>query len=511
MIGTDNSLSRQLLTLFFAAFLLLPGRALADSGTIAELGYFSDRPFDRLSPIAVNSGGVVAGTSTGQVPFVWSESGGLRRLTSITDGTGTVTALNNSNLVFGSASNPATSRQDLFRSIVDGATTFLNLNNTVTNGNGTHTTNIYSSISANNNGLVVGVLDSVSDDPSCPVLCNRFSCLPTCPHSYQLFSVFNGQLTPYPVTASTQSLSTILVNDSGLVIFTGYDGTTMKFTSYRGTVGSNFSDLAPITKLPYVSALNNSGQYVGAYQRTSGNSFPYAGVVVNADGTTVDLTASGTVTEVPALTISNNGIVVGQYRQDGGNGTGVFIWSPARGLRDLSQYLPASSGWTLRTATAINDSSWVVGEGQHNGVDQAYQLKLPAVDPDGTAITPTPLANRLTRAVSLSGSCGPKYVLKHGKLKKKSGVLACDLTAQATGLDGILIPQRLITLVEYVTDKKGRVKKSVSVGQGSSDTNGQVAFHVDVKDKSFLLFASVVDRTDFPPYGRQSATVSGRR
>lgn len=42
---------------------------------------------------------------------------------------------------------------------------------------------------------------------------------------------------------------------------------------------------------------------------------------------------------------------------------------------DLNQLLPARSGWTIGTASAINDKGWIVGNGTHNGKVRAFLLR----------------------------------------------------------------------------------------------------------------------------------------
>ena len=52
----------------------------------------------------------------------------------------------------------------------------------------------------------------------------------------------------------------------------------------------------------------------------------------------------------------------------------AFVWSQAQGFRDLDSFLPADSGWKLRSATAINDRGEIVGSGKWHGAERGFLL-----------------------------------------------------------------------------------------------------------------------------------------
>ena len=39
----------------------------------------------------------------------------------------------------------------------------------------------------------------------------------------------------------------------------------------------------------------------------------------------------------------------------------AFLWNAAAGFQDLNSLIPSDSGWTLKSATAINDRGEIVG------------------------------------------------------------------------------------------------------------------------------------------------------
>jgi len=45
----------------------------------------------------------------------------------------------------------------------------------------------------------------------------------------------------------------------------------------------------------------------------------------------------------------------------------AFIWQNDLGYKNLQNLLPTGSGWTLKSATAINDSGTIVGWGYLSG------------------------------------------------------------------------------------------------------------------------------------------------
>ncbi|MEO7456714.1 MAG: hypothetical protein ABIY52_10665 [Gemmatimonadaceae bacterium] len=69
--------------------------------------------------------------------------------------------------------------------------------------------------------------------------------------------------------------------------------------------------------------------------------------------------------------INNSGVVVGT----GGDSFNQYawVWTEADGMQRLVDLIDAS-GWTLITATAINEHGRIVGNGVHNGQDRAFLL-----------------------------------------------------------------------------------------------------------------------------------------
>ena len=52
----------------------------------------------------------------------------------------------------------------------------------------------------------------------------------------------------------------------------------------------------------------------------------------------------------------------------------AFSWTAAQGFRDLNALIPSDSGWTLESATAINDRGEIVGRGELHREDRGFLL-----------------------------------------------------------------------------------------------------------------------------------------
>ena len=77
-----------------------------------------------------------------------------------------------------------------------------------------------------------------------------------------------------------------------------------------------------------------------------------------------------------SLSINDQGDVVGYYLNSSGSHS--FIWTKAKGAVSLATFLPANARWTNLQAVSINNNGQVVGIGGFNGSDQSFILQLPA-------------------------------------------------------------------------------------------------------------------------------------
>ena len=52
----------------------------------------------------------------------------------------------------------------------------------------------------------------------------------------------------------------------------------------------------------------------------------------------------------------------------------AFLWNATAGFQDLNSLIPSDSGWTLISATAINDRGEIVGRGEIHHDDRGFLL-----------------------------------------------------------------------------------------------------------------------------------------
>lgn len=155
-------------------------------------------------------------------------------------------------------------------------------------------------------------------------------------------------------------------------------------------------------------SINKNGDILGSYFPAVGGAYPYAvllkgGTLTQLGGLGLgsvagvndldqaainvneqaSLWSNGTVTPLAplvsaALGINNSGQTVG-YAPAGTAPQHAFLY--ANGVRvDLNTLIPLSSGWTLLSATAINDAGQIAGNGQINGQPHAFRLD-PIISP----------------------------------------------------------------------------------------------------------------------------------
>ena len=96
-----------------------------------------------------------------------------------------------------------------------------------------------------------------------------------------------------------------------------------------------------------------------------------------------------------ALDVTLDGsIVVGQSISSGTGGMEAFLWNSTNGMLSLRETLISYGleselqGWTLRSAHAISgDGSVIVGEGYHNGIQEAFVANI--------SVVPEPISSML--------------------------------------------------------------------------------------------------------------------
>jgi uncharacterized membrane protein len=120
------------------------------------------------------------------------------------------------------------------------------------------------------------------------------------------------------------------------------------------------------------NAINSSEIIVGQSDGTRANGHWHA-VLWNVSGTIRDLGVLKGGTYSIAFGVNDSEVVVG-YGNIANNAAHAMIWTSSHGMRDLNSLIPASSGWTLINANAVNNVGQITGYGTHKGHNRAFLL-----------------------------------------------------------------------------------------------------------------------------------------
>jgi probable HAF family extracellular repeat protein len=146
------------------------------------------------------------------------------------------------------------------------------------------------------------------------------------------------------------------VNDRGQVVGY-YDTEDGSFQAYLWSEKSGLEDLGE----GFANAINFAGNVAGS------NSANHAFLWTRQAGMKDLGTLPGDDVS-SAAAINFFGEVVGT------SGSRAFLWTPYAGMLDLNKLIPSGSGWALSSATGINISGQIVGNGTINGQQHAFLL-----------------------------------------------------------------------------------------------------------------------------------------
>lgn len=146
-----------------------------------------------------------------------------------------------------------------------------------------------------------------------------------------------------------------------------------------------------------LKAINNASVAAGERETADEKqAFLFVGDAVNPLG---KIGAPGDASTVSGLNIW--GQVVGTATAFTGDAR-AFFYDPRVGIRDLNDFLPAGSGWVLKSALRINNRGEIAGTGVHNGIERGYLFVLRDLLLDPPA-PPPPVANSI--GLALTGKC----------------------------------------------------------------------------------------------------------
>ena len=183
------------------------------------------------------------------------------------------------------------------------------------------------------------------------------------------------------------------INQSGQVVG-GADNSSGYEHAFLWSNGT-MQDLGTLSGGPngVATAINNAGQVAGYADNSSG----WAQAFLYSNGTMQGLgTLPGSV-KSEAWAINQSGQIVGETDSSPYSVYHAFIYTGGR-MIDLNSLIAPSAGWTLESATGINDLGQIVGDGVN-----------PSGQTDAFLLTPTPEPSTLC----LSIICGPLLLAFH--------------------------------------------------------------------------------------------------
>lgn len=174
--------------------------------------------------------------------------------------------------------------------------------------------------------------------------------------------LWNGGMMDLGVLSGGNGSFAYAISDSGQVAGWGKIGTYPDINEHAFRWNGSMQDLGTLG-WAHSSArgINDNGDVVGYLVNESQTDWH---AFLSQGGGMQDLGGTQSI----AYDINNNGLVVGE---SGGN---AVLWENGQ-LKDLNTLIPASSGWLLQSARAINNKGQIAGKGTFNGQTRAFLLK----------------------------------------------------------------------------------------------------------------------------------------
>ncbi len=165
------------------------------------------------------------------------------------------------------------------------------------------------------------------------------------------------------------------LNDSGLTVGSFDDSSATShaflYSPATGTAQDLSSAFPSGTTQSDANSINSSGIVVGEFYNGRIRAFRYSGGVAQDLSSTFPI---GTIYS-NAYSINNSGSVVGYFNSTNFSDSHAFVYSGGVG-RDLNDLIPAGSGWVLTSASGINNSGQITGNGIFGGQYRAFVLSL---------------------------------------------------------------------------------------------------------------------------------------
>ena len=298
---------------------------------------------DLNAPIAtgINNSGQVVGQNSAWIAFLWTQGVGMQNLGSLPNSE--ATAINNNGQIAGWTDS--TEGRDLF--LYTSSAGMKDLGR-LPGTDGSRATGI------NASGQIVGYcLESGSSSQAF------------------IYSSATGMTALGNLPGETHSVATG-INDSGQVVG-GCSNHAFLYTVATGMTDLGFGSNSGAT------AINNSGQILGGTNALNSTVFIYT----IATGGKQYLNKFPGALDITPVAINNNGEVVGQsdILSEGVFTKHAYVYTSDAGSLDLNTLIDPTSGWTLQSATALNDNGQIVGYGLNSAGQQDAFLLTPTPEP----------------------------------------------------------------------------------------------------------------------------------
>ena len=219
-----------------------------------------------------------------------------------------------------------------------------------------------------------------------------------------------GQLSQITLPGGSLAGQAAGLNSAGTAVgsYTTSLGISRVFVAAEGQPATDLLSHYPVRGFglnTYGAAINTVGDVTG-YGDVNGQSHAF---FASAKGTFIDIGASSGFGSSISIGINDQGQVVGQMSNNGASSR-AFFWDQTAGLFDLNSLLsPAdSNNWILTSASGINDSDQISGQGYINGQLHGFLLtpvpgSLPFL-PSATVPTP-PSVWLAVVGIGVAGGC----------------------------------------------------------------------------------------------------------
>jgi probable HAF family extracellular repeat protein len=167
----------------------------------------------------------------------------------------------------------------------------------------------------------------------------------------------------------------LAINENGHIVGESVFSYGPPFTSHAFVWdGSSMTDLGtlPGGVTSMANGINDSGVIVGQSDGSSTDGLWHA-VEWNTSHEIEDLGLLSGGNYSIAFAINDSGTVVG-YGNSLGNAMHAMIWTASDGIQDLNQKIPDNSGWVLVNANSINASGQITGYGVKGSHNHAFLL-----------------------------------------------------------------------------------------------------------------------------------------